>query len=257
MMSSVKEKHIRKNSSMFLTNRRGSSVCEAETQVKTERAVVPVEVLAGRVRHAPRGRFVTGGRVEFAGQTKAVEPRDKAVPATGDVAVKRAESSPVQDGSVGAARVAASNRPVKVKSEVEASADARIARRTVKRTAAKSAEEGAAAKSPAVARKPAVRKSTARKTAADAATSKKATPKKSTARKTAADAATSKKATPKKAAVKSTAVKSTAVKRASADKKVGKSSGCPRAEKVAAKSGGKRAQSGVKSPAQGLKPKRK
>ncbi|MBQ4334815.1 MAG: hypothetical protein IJC63_05540, partial [Myxococcaceae bacterium] len=194
-----------------------------EAPVKPERAVVPVEVLAGRVRHAPRGRFVTGGRVEFAGQTKAVATQEKAEPATGDVAVKRVESSPVQEGSQVAERVVASKRARK--SEGEVSAEAMGARRTVKRTSSKVAGTGAEATSPA--RKSAVRKATAKKTATDATPSKKATVRKTTA------------------------------KRAAGDKKVGKSSGATRGEKGAAKVGGKRAQSGVKSPAQGLKPKRK
>jgi len=194
-----------------------------EAPVKPERAVVPVEVLAGRVRHAPRGRFVTGGRVEFAGQTKAVATQEKAEPATGDVAVKRVESSPVQEGSQVAERVVASKRARK--SEGEVSAEAMGARRTVKRTSSKVAGTGAEATSPA--RKSAARKATAKKTATDATPSKKATVRKTTA------------------------------KRAAGDKKVGKSSGATRGEKGAAKVGGKRAQRGVKSPAQGLKPKRK
>ena len=196
-----------------------------EAPVKPERAVVPVEVLAGRVRHAPRGRFVTGGRVEFAGQTKAVATQEKAEPATGDVAVKRVESSPVQEGSQVAERVVASKRARK--SEGEVSAEAMGARRTVKRTSSKVAGTGAETSSSANARKSAARKATAKKTATDATPSKKATVRKTTA------------------------------KRAAGDKKVGKSSGATRGEKGAAKVGGKRAQSGVKSPAQGLKPKRK
>lgn len=46
--------------------------------VKPERTAVPVEVLAGRVRHAPRGRFVTGGRVELAGQQEKSDPQERA-----------------------------------------------------------------------------------------------------------------------------------------------------------------------------------
>lgn len=40
----------------------------AEPVLKPDRTAVPVEVLAGRIRHVPRGRFVTGGKVEFTGQ---------------------------------------------------------------------------------------------------------------------------------------------------------------------------------------------
>ena len=77
-----------------------------EAPAKPARTAVPVEVLAGRVRHAPRGRFVTGGRVEFAGQDAATpkgasEACEEKVPLAQKRALPRARDAERRAGRSG------------------------------------------------------------------------------------------------------------------------------------------------------------
>lgn len=81
-----------------------------EAPAKPARVAVPVEVLAGRVRHVPRGRFVTGGRVEFAGQDAPDSDKGTAAaaPAQGSRAVGQGaarQARATQEKSAGARHV--------------------------------------------------------------------------------------------------------------------------------------------------------